>query len=98
MNMRIKDKLIIGLFIMFLALVFNIVKFEKDDVVSSSDIIIETTETEESIPKNEESITVYVTPTGKRYHLKRTCAGKNAIETTLREQQDETTPCKKCAL
>ncbi len=41
-------------------------------------------------------ITVYTTPTGKRFHLKSTCAGKNAIKTFLSEVEDSFTPCKKC--
>ncbi len=38
---------------------------------------------------------VYVTPTGKCYHYKQSCAGKNAIKTTLDKCQDKR-PCKKC--
>ena len=40
---------------------------------------------------------VYITPTGKRYHFKASCAGKNAIRTTLEKAKATTTPCKKCA-
>ena len=40
---------------------------------------------------------VYITPTGKRFHLKSTCAGKNAIKTFLSEIKSDYTPCKKCA-
>ena len=46
---------------------------------------------------NTNSKTVYITPTGKRYHFKASCAGKNAIETTLENAKDTKTPCKKCA-
>ncbi len=42
--------------------------------------------------------TVYVTPTGKRYHYSAACAGKNAIPTTLSEASARFTPCKKCVL
>ena len=44
------------------------------------------------------SRTVYVTPTGKRYHYSAKCAGKNATEATLDEAQNMgLTPCKNCA-
>lgn len=41
---------------------------------------------------------VYITPTGKRYHYLKSCAGKNAIATTLADAQTRYTPCKKCAM
>lgn len=42
--------------------------------------------------------TVYVTPTGKRYHYSASCAGKNATESTLEQAQNiGLTPCKNCA-
>ncbi len=42
--------------------------------------------------------TVYITPTGKRYHLSPTCGGKNSTPTTLEEALDAgLTPCGKCA-
>lgn len=41
---------------------------------------------------------VYITPTGKRYHNLSSCAGKNAIETTLSNAISKgLTPCQKCA-
>lgn len=41
---------------------------------------------------------VYVTPSGKKYHLLASCGGDNAYETTLEEAVSEgKTPCKKCA-
>lgn len=44
------------------------------------------------------SPTAYITPTGKRYHLSRSCAGDNAIETTVAKATDQGyTPCAKCA-
>ncbi len=44
------------------------------------------------------SVTVYVTPTGKRYHLDADCGGKNSSATTLeRATGMGLTPCKKCA-
>ena len=42
--------------------------------------------------------TVYVTPTGKRYHLSSTCGGPNSTATTLSNAKSMgLTPCKKCA-
>lgn len=41
---------------------------------------------------------VYVTPTGKRYHYSPTCDGKNSTASTLSAAQARgLTPCKKCA-
>ena len=41
--------------------------------------------------------TVYVSPTGKKYHYTKSCAGKHPIKTTLKEAKKDHTPCKKCA-
>ncbi|MGN0443179.1 MAG: hypothetical protein ACI4F5_01010 [Acutalibacteraceae bacterium] len=42
--------------------------------------------------------TVYIAPTGKRYHYSKTCAGKNASAVSKAEAQERgRTPCKKCA-
>ncbi len=41
--------------------------------------------------------TVYITPTGKKYHLSASCAGKNAIPTTKESAEKTYEPCKKCA-
>lgn len=42
--------------------------------------------------------TVYVTPTGKRYHDSKDCAGKNGTAVTLQKAQARgLTPCAKCA-
>lgn len=43
------------------------------------------------------SVTVYITPTGKRYHYSKACAGKNAIVKDLNSVTGAYTPCKKCA-
>lgn len=44
------------------------------------------------------SRTVYITPTGKRYHYLSTCGGKNSRATTLSEAISRgLTPCQKCA-
>ena len=51
-----------------------------------------------SSSSTQNSQTVYVTPTGKRYHLKATCGGKNSRATTLSNAKSMgLTPCKKCA-
>ena len=41
---------------------------------------------------------VYVTPSGKRYHYDKECAGKNATKTTLANAKKTKTPCKTCVL
>ena len=44
------------------------------------------------------SQTVYITPTGERYHLISTCGGKNSRPVSLEEAlRRGLTPCKKCA-
>lgn len=44
------------------------------------------------------SPTAYITPSGKRYHLSQSCAGENAIKTTIAEASDKGyTPCMNCA-
>ncbi len=47
----------------------------------------------------ENNMTVYITPTGKRYHIVETCGGKNSYATTLDKAKNfyYLTPCKKCA-
>lgn len=48
---------------------------------------------EDSVPS-----TVYITPSGKRYHYEASCAGKNATPTTLSNAKSRgLTPCQKCA-
>ena len=41
--------------------------------------------------------TVYITPSGKKYHTKQSCAGKNSIETDLETAKLLREPCKLCA-
>ncbi len=60
------------------------------EVQSSEASIIQETEPASQI--------VYITPTGKRWHLEQNCAGKNATATTLEKAEEKSlTPCKKCA-
>ncbi len=40
---------------------------------------------------------VYITPTGKKYHYSKACAGRNAIKKNLSEVKGSYGPCKKCA-
>lgn len=40
---------------------------------------------------------VYITPTGKKYHYSKSCAGPNAIKKNLSEVKGTYGPCKKCA-
>ena len=40
---------------------------------------------------------IYITPTGKKYHFSKACAGKNATEISFEEIKDLRDPCKKCA-
>lgn len=54
------------------------------------------TQTKESTTKDT-SKTVYITPSGSKYHYSQSCAGDNAIKTTLNQVKDTYEPCKKCA-
>lgn len=47
--------------------------------------------------KKSHSRTVYITPTGEKYHFSKSCAGKNAMERELDDVKDIYEPCKKCA-
>lgn len=51
--------------------------------------------TTKSAKKNDK--TVYITPTGKRYHYSKSCAGKNAMKRNLSDVKGAYSPCKKCA-
>lgn len=46
---------------------------------------------------NKTGKTVYITPTGKKYHYSKECAGKNAMKRDLSEVSNAYDPCKKCA-
>lgn len=51
-----------------------------------------------SEPDEPTSPTAYITPSGKRYHLSQSCAGENAIQTTIADASDKGySPCAKCA-
>ena len=46
---------------------------------------------------NDKSKSVYITPTGARYHYKKTCAGKNSYLSTIdKARKLGLTGCKKC--
>lgn len=63
---------------------------------SSSSIVTQSVSAESTDKKN--SMTVYITPTGERYHLDPDCGGKNSYSITLSEAISRGyTPCKKCA-
>lgn len=53
--------------------------------------------TTETTVEKKSGITVYITPTGKKYHYSKSCAGKNAMERDLNDVQGIYGPCKKCA-
>lgn len=53
---------------------------------------------EQEAAQEPSSPTVYITPTGARYHISAKCAGDNAIKTTLDEAVSQGyTPCGRCA-
>ena len=41
--------------------------------------------------------TVYITPTGEKYHCSSACAGKNAMARDYDDVEGVYDPCKKCA-
>ena len=54
-------------------------------------------ETEEETEEQKSGTTVYITPTGSKYHYSKACAGKNAMERDLDDVSGSYGPCKKCA-
>lgn len=57
-----------------------------------------TTAAQKAAARQNVGTTVYITPTGKRYHLISTCGGKNSTSTSLDSAINSGyTPCKKCA-
>ncbi len=72
----------------------------KEEIASScSETLYEAGDLEEIIAEIsvENDETVYIAPTGKKYHRKKTCAGGNAIRTTIDSVEHYYEPCKKCA-
>lgn len=70
--------------------------------ISLAVVTSEETQSEESDEKSEvestwDGKTVYITPSGKRYHIKASCAGANAIETDRKSAEESYTPCRRCA-
>lgn len=51
---------------------------------------------QEQTAAQQQGETVYITPSGKRWHRSARCAGDNAISVTM-DQVGSRTPCKKCA-
>ena len=51
---------------------------------------------QEQAAAQQQGETVYITPSGKRWHRSARCAGDNAIAVTM-DQVGDRTPCKKCA-
>lgn len=63
---------------------------------------VEKSELTETLAKTEaepswDGKTVYITPSGQRYHIKATCAGANAIETDIDSAKKNYTACQRCA-
>lgn len=92
--MKIKDKLIAAIFVSFFVSVGYMIGVSKTEV----DCVEENNNVKfvEILNEQQPDDTIYVTPTGKRYHFSSACAGKNAIKSTTKEQKNKTTPCKKC--
>lgn len=78
------------------------------DISLSESVSYETTSTDNiALPEDESSETttespwdgktVYITPTGEKFHIKESCAGENAIETELEKIGEKYTACKRCA-
>ncbi|MDP4153781.1 MAG: hypothetical protein Q8865_10175 [Bacillota bacterium] len=66
-----------------------------DGSVSSAGFKVSVINKKDSVKKPGD--TVYITPTGKKYHYSEKCAGKNAIATTLDEAKKKgLQPCGKC--
>ena len=73
-------------------------------IVPGEEPEVEDNDVDENIEDNnyeeepqENSVTVYITPTGKKYHYSSACAGKNAMERDLSDVEGSYGPCKKCA-
>ncbi len=67
----------------------------RSDVASSQKASVQVPST----PENSSGRTIYITPTGKRYHYNGNCNGGTYIESTLEEALSlGLTPCQKCVL
>lgn len=55
-----------------------------------------TTQKETTTQKQSSGRTVYVAPSGKKYHYRKDCAGKNARERDLNDVINSYEPCDKC--
>ena len=62
-------------------------------VITTSETTTNEATTKMSLTDN---TTVYVSPSGTKYHYKQTCAGKNAQAVSYGSIKDEKQPCKKC--
>lgn len=71
-----------------------IVPEEETETYYNDDVVEEDYEYDEP---EDNSRTVYITPTGKKYHYSKSCAGKNAISTSENDASSSYDPCKKCA-
>ena len=70
---------------------------EENKSSSGTTTVMEKENQEETEQEIEEIVKiVFITPTGKRYHYKYTCAGKNAKAVMLSEAEKNYTRCKKC--
>lgn len=73
------------------------IETESIDDNDSNEYIYTTESYEEPTEAEKSGITVYTTPTGKKYHYSAACAGKNAIAHDLDDVSGSYGPCKKCA-
>ncbi len=69
---------------------------ESETSTTSDNNTVFITETTTTIVSSEIPEIVYITPTGKKYHYKASCAGKNATAVSLSDAKESYEPCKKC--
>lgn len=68
----------------------------KKQTTTAKQTTTETTRMQTTTEKRS-GVTVYVTPTGTKYHYSKSCAGENAMARDLDDVQGIYGPCKKCA-
>lgn len=68
----------------------------KKQTTTAKQTTTETTRMQTTTEKKS-GVTVYVTPTGTKYHYSKSCAGENAMARDLDDVQGIYGPCKKCA-